>query len=205
MPTTEYAGIDYGLGTTNIDRETGIRFGVINQNEVLQAWADSSEADYGPATCAKCGNQCVEYDDEKHGDYTGITRWASSEFACETCKRYLDGEDAYGDEPCGWTLDDGEYKAAQSGGDGDILVVKSPYYARVQFCSPCAPGAGYLATPCSSGPKAYCFGPDWFDDDRPIYDVYDVATGRLVCLKGQTPAVYILSPTWRLLPCPPSS
>lgn len=29
------AGIDYGMGKTNIDQETGIRYGVINQGEVL--------------------------------------------------------------------------------------------------------------------------------------------------------------------------
>lgn len=39
-------GIDYGLGTTNLDQKTGIRFGVIHSNEVLQAWADCSEAIY---------------------------------------------------------------------------------------------------------------------------------------------------------------
>lgn len=38
-------GIDYGGGQTNIDHETGIRFGVIPANDVLQAWADSAEDD----------------------------------------------------------------------------------------------------------------------------------------------------------------
>lgn len=28
MKTTEYKGIDYGLGLSNVDRETGIRYGV---------------------------------------------------------------------------------------------------------------------------------------------------------------------------------
>ena len=40
------AGIDYGSGRTNIDRNNGIRFGVISQHSVTQAWADSSEAVY---------------------------------------------------------------------------------------------------------------------------------------------------------------
>jgi hypothetical protein len=40
-------GIDYGMGMTNIDKSNGIRYGVISQNEVLQAWADSSEPWYG--------------------------------------------------------------------------------------------------------------------------------------------------------------
>ena len=38
-------GIDYGRGLVNIDHETGIRYGVISQHEVLQAWADESELD----------------------------------------------------------------------------------------------------------------------------------------------------------------
>lgn len=32
MKTTDYAGIDYGLGQANIDTEKQIRFGVIGQN-----------------------------------------------------------------------------------------------------------------------------------------------------------------------------
>ena len=48
---TDYKGIDYGMGQVNVDKETGIRYGVISQNEVLQAWADSSEAYY---PCKEC-------------------------------------------------------------------------------------------------------------------------------------------------------
>ncbi len=49
-------GIDYGNGLTNIDHSNGIRYGVIPANEVLQAWCDSSEPDYGEPHCPKCGN-----------------------------------------------------------------------------------------------------------------------------------------------------
>jgi hypothetical protein len=31
------AGIDYGMGQTNVNHETGIRYGVISQNSVMQA------------------------------------------------------------------------------------------------------------------------------------------------------------------------
>jgi hypothetical protein len=34
LKTTDYAGIDYGLGTTNIDETTGIRYGVISQHSL---------------------------------------------------------------------------------------------------------------------------------------------------------------------------
>lgn len=36
----------HSLGIVNIDIETGIRYGVIHQGELLQAWADASEAVY---------------------------------------------------------------------------------------------------------------------------------------------------------------
>ncbi len=43
---SDYIGIDYGHGTTNVDLSNGIRYGVISQYSVLQAWADSSEPVY---------------------------------------------------------------------------------------------------------------------------------------------------------------
>ena len=57
MELTEYKGIDYGKNlNVNIDKN-GIHYGVINQNEVLQAWADSSTPFYGKSTCQECGNE----------------------------------------------------------------------------------------------------------------------------------------------------
>jgi hypothetical protein len=168
---TDYHGIDYGLGTTNIDHETGIRFGVINQDDILQAWAEVSEADFGPPTCPKCGNEAAvlgngdapdtipDLDDEPEG-------WEiiGTEYACEACQYAFDGDEAFGDEPACWHLDDGEYVATQSRDDSDIFITKSPYYTHAQFCSPCAPGACHLKVPTDeTGPRAYCFAPDWFD------------------------------------------
>lgn len=46
--------------------------------------------------------------------------------------------------------------------------------------APCAPGAGYLSNPCPDGPKTYCFGHDWFENDVAPYPVYRVDTGELV-------------------------
>ena len=33
--------IDYGYGLTNINHETGIRYGVISQRDVVEAWGDA--------------------------------------------------------------------------------------------------------------------------------------------------------------------
>ena len=166
-------GIDYGMGTTNIDRATGIRYGVIPAGDVCQAWADSSESDYGPPTCGACGNELTEADDTNDME-------VEDEFYCDTCETWCGSQDAYGDEPIAWTLDDGEYKATQRGDDTDIFILKSPYFTRAQFCSPCAPGACHLNHPTEDGERAYCFGHDWFEDGKAPYPVYSVATGELI-------------------------
>lgn len=178
-------GIDYGMGRTNIDTRTGIRYGVIHQHEVLQAWCDSSEADYGAPHCPKCGNDPVGIDDDRvpymsYGD-PASREWevAGNDHACLDCKYCFDSSEAYGDEPLGFTLDDGEYKAT-AGGDGDIFILSSPYYTLCQYCSPCAPGAGYVMNSVENGVKAYCFGHDWFDDQKAPYPVYSVATNELI-------------------------
>lgn len=52
---TDYAGIDYGLGRSNVDKDNGIRYGVISSRSVNpDAYADM-ESEYGSATCPKCG------------------------------------------------------------------------------------------------------------------------------------------------------
>jgi hypothetical protein len=142
-------GIDYGHGKTNIDLETKIRYGIIRQRHVLQAWADSSET-----ICEQCGVKDQE--------------------ACESepgCYAYMEeGYQAIGDN------------------DGDILITKSPYYTRGQYCSPCAPGAVDLCSQSivdginMSDDIGYCFGLDWFDetcDPCPYKDwIYSVATDK---------------------------
>lgn len=207
------AGIDYGMGKTNIDKETGIRYGVIPMHAVTQAWADSSEADYGNAHCPKCGNEAIDYDqipeDIESNDYcltckhchgnrfrggqNAVVRdhrchdcdciepdWADwsgegSDYACLECKYSFMSDEAFGDEPDCWYVDDGEIKATRRC-PGDIFILKSPYFTHAQFCSPCAPGAGYLMSPCEDGPKTYCFGHDWFKDGKAPYPVFSVST-----------------------------
>jgi hypothetical protein len=162
-------GIDYGNGLTNRHSETGIRFGVIPQNEVGQAWYDSSEAYYGKPHCPKCGNELPE--DFSDGD------------ACE-CGHEVKwmGEECLPDSPLSFSYEQEGY-AAECGDDGDIFIVKSPFFTYAQFCSPCAPGACYLLNPLdepSEDNKCYCFGHDWFEDGKAPYPVYSVETGTLV-------------------------
>ena len=131
-------GIDYGRGVTNIDDKTGIRYGVINSKEVLEAWCHSSEPDF------------IECREDEDNDCL---------------------------EPLSYSVNNNEYQAT-CGEDGDIFIVKSPYYTRCSYCSPCAPGAGWLMSPNPKGVKAYCFGHDWFDSGVAPYPVYSVKTNK---------------------------
>lgn len=186
--TTQCAGIDYGAGQTNRDKETGIRFGVIPANDVGQAWFDSAEPDYGKPHCPYCGNEAIEYHVAKETLNDDLDAWPiepheCDDFACLSCKRIFGSESAFGDSPIAWTLDDGEYKAEQGGEDCDVFILYSPFYTFAQFCSPCAPGACYLPNPLDGKPEAnkcYCFGHDWFDGGKAPYPVYSVQTGELV-------------------------
>jgi hypothetical protein len=166
---TSYVGIDWSNGTANKDQKTGIRYGVINQHEVLQAWADSSEAWYGDEMEYEC--KCGKVHSGKIGN----------EIECE-CGEVFDIEiDKYA-EPISFFVEDNEY-SAECGESGDIFITKSPYYTYAQFCSPCAPGACYLMNTLDElidDNKCYCFGHDWFEDGRAPYNVYSVVTGELV-------------------------
>lgn len=182
MSKTNNAGIDYGMGTTNVDTDNGIRYGVIVAHEVGQAWYDEAESEYGEPHCPKCGNEAtdnsIDTDDYEGGDFDD-NEWetlhhACGDYSCESCKVLFDADDAFGDTPQSFRVSNEDFLAIQGGDDSDIMVLKSPYYTRCQFCSPCAPGAGYLTNTCEDGPKAYCFGPDWFMDGECPYPVYRV-------------------------------
>jgi len=101
-------------------------------------------------------------------------------------------------EPCLFIYNGDGYKCEQNVNDFDIMIIKSPYYTYAQYCSPCAPGAGYLMNyykpekntvafdhyqeyaKINGFPKVYCFGHDWFEDGTAPYPVFSVETGELV-------------------------
>ena len=172
-------GIDYsGPGSTaNRDPETGIRYGIISQHQLDGDSLDSFEEIYVPR-CPHCGKEVPEDThftkenrpaDERDGYYT----------ICASCEKPFAEDEQYGDEPDDHKLDDGEYQGRLDSG-GDAWCFKSPYFTRATFCSPCAPGACSLGSPCDDGERAYCFGHDWFEDGKAPYPVYSVATGERV-------------------------
>lgn len=201
------SGIDYGHGMTNTDPKNGIRYGVISQHSIGQAWHDESEADYGDPTCPKCGNkvesadnvetehtpECALMNDTQSADYgacdcepeenefTQLYSHGCQDYACADCRLYLDSSDCFGEEPIGFTFSDSDYELV-SCLDSDVMILKSPYYTFAQFCSPCVPGAGNLDNPESEsdGVKTYCLGHDWFDDSVAPYAVFSVSDDSLV-------------------------
>ena len=174
------AGIDYGAGMTNIDHANGIRYGAISQNSVLQAWADSAEAEYGPPTCPKCGNEAKEFDrmnaPDDHYDYA---EHECVDYQCDSCRYVFGSDSAFGDTPIGWSYNGDGYELVDCL-DSDILVIRSPFYTLACFCSPCVPGAGDLNSPSDDGAKTYCLDHDWFEDGKATYSVYRVDTDEIV-------------------------
>jgi len=163
---TNYEGIDYGLGKSNIDKKTGIRYGVINQSEVLQAWCDDSEPVYF-YYCPECEFELgIEYPEK-----------------CDSCEYEIQEDDFDFIEPYHFEyLQDG-YKIFQSQDDTDLFIELSPYYTYAQFCSPCAPGAVYLMSWLNilyKDNKGYCLGHDWFENGIAPYPVYSVKTNKLI-------------------------
>jgi hypothetical protein len=167
-------GIDYGMGQTNINHETGIRYGVIPMHDIPW-WNEEAESNYGEPSCPKCSNPAQDIDKAPE-NYGELSDWEDNgnDYCCLDCKYTFESWEAFGDEPLSWFVDNGEYLAEQTRDDSDIFVFKSPYYTRAQFCSPCAPGACYLLNPEPDGAKAYCFGHDWFDGGKAPYPVYRV-------------------------------
>ena len=180
-------GIDYGLGRTNIDRATGIRYGVISMHAITQAWADSSEAQYGDPHCPKCGQPAKDI--TQHGaayleqteEYDSLP--GCTDYACDSCRITFDSSDAYPEEAIGYTLDSDGYRAEDCL-DSDVIVTKSEYYTYGPYCSPCVPGAVSLPDDhdrdpdtwtADTGIKAYCFSHDWFEEGKAPYRVYRVS------------------------------
>lgn len=164
----ENSGIDYGKNTSaNKDEVTGIRYGIINANDVMW-FAEESEPNYEgiELKCSECNHDYI------------VTE---NIFDCPECGAYTDVDI----EPLSWVVDINEIQAEQCG--SYISVFKSDFFTYVAHCSPCYPGAGDLSSPLdfkSDDNRAYCFGPNWFNSEDPHnrcpYAIYEVATGKRV-------------------------
>ena len=126
---------------------------------------------------------------------------------CSSCKVYFSSEDAYPEEPRGWSLVEGTNADPCTCKvidclDSDAMVVKSLYYTFARFCSPCVPGACSLDSPLDfldamaaasryrlslsykmpfTEVRCYCLDKSWFDSDRPCpYPYWSVETNELI-------------------------
>lgn len=178
-----YAGIDYGLGQSNIDTSNGIRYGVIGQDSIMSECMDGFEQDCGAPTCPECGNAVIDATSDtlptESEAWDNSTKYGCNDYACVPCKHFLDSSEVFSEESQGFTYEMDGYQLTDCL-NTDIFIIKSPYYTFAQFCSPCVPGAGNLDNPVPNGAKTYCLGHDWFDDGRAPYPVYSVETGTEV-------------------------
>lgn len=188
MKMSTYAGIDYGLGATNRDPQTGIRYGVIAQNSINLDILSEFESDYGRPHCPTCGKEVKASDDPSVNDED----WNDGkDFACTNCEECHWSESCYPDEALGISYEAGGYKITDCL-DTDLFVLASPYYTYAQFCSPCVPGACNLDSPLdvtmTAGKwtvenelaaqarrnKCFALGHDWFDTGKAPYRVWRV-------------------------------
>jgi hypothetical protein len=115
-------GIDYSNGQANFDPKTGIHFGVIAQNDVMEMWAECSVPDFGEPVCPRCGNKAVP-SEEATEDLNSYDIEGDAEFACKECLFAFDSEHAYGDEPIGYSYVENGYKLSDCL-DTDIMVLE---------------------------------------------------------------------------------
>lgn len=143
-------GIDYGRGITNIDKETGIRYGIIHQNLLNgDAMGGFVQPECEP-TCPIC-EFVLDNDGHEHCPNCGFV-----------CDDWYQHSDIY-DGPLVYTDKDYELQLDSS---GDVWVFKSPWTVLAGYASPCAPGAVDL-TSKSEDALGYALGPDWFDGEPP--------------------------------------
>lgn len=174
-------GIDYGHGKTNIDNETGIRYGVIHSRHVSEMWNEDAQPIIN-TRCPHCGYELTQemYDEaisycSKEGDPEDLELRT-----CPSCNEILYDCSFENSDPVGYMIDTDEIKAVMGYDDYDIMVIKSPYYTKCEYCSPCAPGACTILSQHVQDDKAYCFGPDAYEEscEKPV--IYRVSDDSIV-------------------------
>jgi hypothetical protein len=162
MTKTACSGIDYSMGLANKNIETGVHYGVIYANR-LPGWfwetveSEGVDMDYEDAMSAmkdevKSALKSVLSDYAVTADYEELAQTVADSIEIE--------HESTGDRIRYRYDKDGLIFETTS--DGSVFVIESPYYALCSYCSPCAPGAGYLESEGSI--KTYCLPTDWFDD-----------------------------------------
>ena len=150
-------GIDYGMGRTNIDHATGIRYGVIHLNDTAYGWEE----------CEVSGTD-LDYQEWRENGINAILS-AMSDYGIDRdmAENAFDDMDLpYESDGCiRYEVETDDYHL-QTDSYGDCFILRSKWVALRDFCSPCAPGACHLQT--DGNVPCYCLGPELFDDDCPM-------------------------------------
>jgi len=155
--------IDYGCGKINIDLETGIRFGVISQRSILQAWADSSEGDYPCGDCdCDTADEWNDCDAEPNGysfegDGYKMTSCLDNDVMVIESPFYTHAPFCSPCVPGAGNLDDAAHAASFT-----CIEYEQELIEKFEV----------------SGPRTYAVGHDWFDPPIAPYPVYGVVSGR---------------------------
>ena len=147
-----YIGIDYGNGLTNIDNDTGIRYGVVRINN-LSTWVwDELEPQYHPS-CPYCGSDIADDDYDSMG------------FICPHCEHDVTESDLWEDSPDCYSYDGDDWKGFTTHDNCYLFVTWSKTVTECQYCSPCYPGAGNIDTPIAGGVKTYGLPDEYFGEN----------------------------------------
>ena len=177
----------------NMDHKTGIHYGVINQNKIgsfviddIITNGEDLTYNYAKLVFENAIRDAIDsvLDDNGVRNHEEITKRIDLDEAVDAWN-----EDYMSDTSCYLYEDDG-LKIEFDTDDGDLLVIKSPYFT---YCKACAPNAGYLTdsvtkeeyeenlksqigicTLYSGFKKAYCLPDDWFEDEKAPYKYFEV-------------------------------
>lgn len=187
------AGIDYGMGLSYIDKETGIRYGVIHQNKISPyAFEDimnnGTDVDFESfkEDLQSSLESAIKHELEERGLWSRRRTTTLNNDPRQMAEEIVDNLEWDGYEGTG---DCTRYEYNEDGyllqtcSDGDIFVLKSKFVTRGPFASPCAPGAVYLddATGDEEMALSYCLDSSWFDRECPCpYPVFEKDTMKCV-------------------------
>lgn len=176
--------IDYGHGRTNINPDTGIRYGVISMNSLDPDMLGDFDALPNPLIAAAHADYAREQlqalaakneitaDDLDLDDPTMALSEAIAALEDQAAIDALEAVDLRAYEHfffgvdsdldgCEGEIDGVHVRVFELGGALHLFVFSSPHTDHFAFCSPCIPGAGNLDSPDPSGPLTYDVPPDW--------------------------------------------
>lgn len=151
--------------TANINPATGIRYGVIDLNDLDQDVV--TDLLYGICvTDVSSAEAAVEARKmfTKQAEDDGIPEDERQDWIDEKVEREMEYLEI-GEAVREGTLDGVKYRTFWLGGSQMIWVFESPHIGTFRLCSPCVPGAADLSNPDPNGYEGYDVPADWRSND----------------------------------------